>query len=415
MLAQRDRIFQNLQGHESPDLKAAQRRGDWKDISELTRKGREWIHEQVKISGLRGRGGAGFPTATKWAMIPEAHDERPHYLIINADEGEPGSCKDRIILRHEPHKIIEGALLAGIAIRARIGYVYIRGEYAQEADILQRAIDEAMQANLIGEQAGFYLYIHRGAGAYICGEETALLESLEGRKGLPRIKPPYPTQVGLYGCSTVINNVETLAVIPTILRRGGHWFSNLGRPNNAGTKIFCLSGHVNKPCLVEETLGVPLRDLIEIHAGGVQGSWDNLKAVIPGGASTPLLPKPICDTVLMDFDSLAQVGSALGTGGIIVMNQQTDIIRALATLARFYWRESCGQCTPCREGTGWIHRLLEHLATGQGHQKDLDTLVYLTSQINGHTLCAFGDAAAACIQGLIRHFSSDLQSHIKKD
>ena len=333
----------------------------------------------------------------------------PHYLVVNADESEPGTCKDRDILRHEPHKLIEGALLAGRAMGARVGYVYIRGEFIHERECLQRAIQQSYSAGLLGKNAArsnwdFDLHIHHGAGAYICGEETALLESLEGKKGQPRLKPPFPANIGLYGVPTTINNVETIAVVPEILRRGASWFADLGRPNNSGVKIFCISGHVKYPCNVEEEMGISLRELIETHAGGVRGGWDNLLAIIPGGSSVPLLPAQDCAKMRMDFDSLKEAGSGLGTAAVIVMDKSTDIIRAIARLSAFYKHESCGQCTPCREGTGWMWRVMERLAQGKGSSAEIDTLLDVTKQVEGHTICALGDAAAWPIQGLIRHF-----------
>ncbi len=296
MLKDTDRIFKNLYNDNGFDIVSSQRRDDWKDTKELCNKGREWIINEIKNSELRGRGGAGFPTGLKWSFAPKEVGSRPHYLVINADESEPGTCKDRDILRFEPHKLIEGCLIASYAVNAHVCYVYIRGEYFNEGKNLQIAIDEAYEKNLIGKNASgtgwdLDIYIHYGAGAYICGEETALLESLEGKKGLPRLKPPFPALIGLYGCPTIINNVETIAVVPTILRKGAKWFTSLGKPKNTGTKIFCISGNVNKPCNVEEEMGIPLKELIEHHAGGVVGGWENLKAVIPGGSSMPLLPK----------------------------------------------------------------------------------------------------------------------------
>lgn len=419
MLRDQDRIFTNLKGIDSPFLKAAKARGDWDNTKSLMAKGREWIIEEVTQSCLRGRGGAGFSTGKKWSFMPKISDGRPSYLIINADESEPGTCKDRDILRYDPHKLIEGALLSAFAIGAHVAYIYIRGEYFREAEILQQAIDEAYAGGLLGKKAvksgwDFDLYLHRGAGAYICGEESALLESLEGRKGMPRIKPPFPAQMGLYGCPTTVNNVETIAVVPTILRRGGAWFATLGRPHNTGTKIFCISGHVNKPCNVEEAMGIPLKELVEKHAGGVRGGWHNLKAIIPGGSSVSLLPKTICDTVLMDFDSLSDVKSGLGTAGVIVMDQSTDVIKAIANLSRFYMHESCGQCTPCREGTGWMWRMMERLSQGQAQIQDIDLLEEVSHQIEGHTICAFGDTAAWPVQGLIRHFRKEMEERIRK-
>jgi NADH-quinone oxidoreductase subunit F len=418
MLRDADRIFTNLSGTDSPFLKEAKSRGDWDATKSLMGKGQEWIIEEISKSGLRGRGGAGFSTGKKWSFMPKVSDGRPSYLIINADESEPGTCKDRDILRFEPHKVIEGALLGAFAIKAHVAYIYIRGEYVREAEIIQKAIDEAYEAGLLGKGAAksgwdFDLFLHRGAGAYICGEESALMESLEGRKGMPRLKPPYPTVMGLYGCPTTINNVETIAVVPTILRRSAAWFSGLGRPNNTGTKIFCISGHVNKPCNVEEEMGIPLKDLIEKHAGDVRGGWKNLKAIIPGGSSVSLLPKSICETVSMDFDSLCDVKSGLGTAAVIVMDQSTDVIKAIANLSRFYMHESCGQCTPCREGTGWMWRMMERIANGKASIKDIDLLEEVAGQVENHTICALGDAAAWPVQGLIRHFRSEMEDRIR--
>ena len=416
MLNPKDRIFYNLHGQESWNLSQAQMRGDWDKTAQLIKKGHAWIIQEVKDSGLRGRGGAGFPTGLKWSFMPPV-DDRPRYLVVNADESEPGTCKDRDILRHEPQKLIEGCLLSAFAISAHVGYIYVRGEFYREAERLQQAIDEAYAAGLLGKNAAgsgwdFDLYVHRGAGAYICGEETALLESLEGRKGQPRLKPPFPAVVGLWGYPTIINNVETIAVVPTILRRSGAWFAGIGKANNTGTKIFCISGHVNTPCNVEEAMGIPLKELIEKHAGGVRGGWDNLLAIIPGGSSVPLLPKEICETVTMDFDSLRSVQSGLGTAAVIVMDRSTDIVKAIARLSKFYMHESCGQCTPCREGTGWMWRVLERMAIGNAKVSDIDDLLDVSRQIEGHTICALGDAAAWPVQGLIRHFRPEIERRI---
>lgn len=417
MLKPEDRIFTNLYGQESWQLAAAKKRGDWSNTKEFITKGREWLIDQVKASGLRGRGGAGFSTGMKWSFMPK-NDNSPHYLIINADESEPGTCKDRDILRHEPHKLIEGALLAGCAIGANTGYIYVRGEFYNEASELSKAIEEAYDAGLLGKNAAksgwdFDLYVHRGAGAYICGEESALMESLEGRPGKPRLKPPFPAQSGLYGMPTTINNVESIAVVPTILRRGPEWFTSIGRENNAGTKIFCISGHVNTPCNIEEAMSIPLKELIEKHAGGVRGGWHNLKAIIPGGSSVPLIPKDICDDVLMDFDALREVQSGLGTAAVIVMDQSTDIIKAIARLSKFYMHESCGQCSPCREGTGWMYRMMTNLVKGKAQVSDIDLLENVSKQVEGHTICALGDAAAWPIQGLIRHFKHEIIERIQ--
>ena len=417
MLADQDRIFSNIYGWSSASLAEAKKRGDWARTAGLMKKGPDAVIEAVKASGLRGRGGAGFPTGLKWSFMPKEVKDRPHYLVVNADESEPGTCKDRDILRHEPHKLIEGCLLAGFAMRANTGYIYIRGEFVNEAIALQKAIDEAYADGLLGKNAAksgwdFDLYVHRGAGAYICGEETALLESLEGRKGQPRLKPPFPAGVGLYGCPTTVNNVETIAVVPTILRRGADWFAGLGREGNTGSKLFCISGHVNNPCNVEEEMGIPLRELIEKHAGGVRGGWDNLLAVIPGGSSTPLMPKHICDDMLMDFDSLKNAGTGLGTAGIIVMDKSTDIVQAIARISYFYKHESCGQCTPCREGTGWMYRMMDRLVRGDAETDEIDVLHDVTKQVEGHTICALGDAAAWPIQGLIKHFRPEIEERI---
>lgn len=417
MLADKDRIFTNLYGHQSPGIEAAMKRGDWDGTKELIEKGRDWIIGEMKESGLRGRGGAGFPTGLKWSFMPKESDGRPSYLVVNADEGEPGTCKDRDMMRHDPHKLIEGCLIAGFAMNAVAAYIYIRGEFYREAEALETAIEEARAKGFLGKDAcgtgyAFDVYVHRGAGAYICGEETALIESLEGKKGQPRLKPPFPANVGVWGCPTTVNNVESIAVAPTILRRGGSWFAGLGRPNNTGTKVFCISGHVNNPCNVEEEMGIPLKELIEKHAGGVRGGWDNLLAVIPGGSSVPVLPKEICDTVLMDFDSLRDVQSGLGTAAVIVMDKSTDIVKAIARLSEFYKHESCGQCTPCREGTGWMWRVMERLVEGHAEKSEIDMLLEVTKQVEGHTICALGDAAAWPIQGLMRHFRPEVEARI---
>jgi NADH-quinone oxidoreductase subunit F len=418
MLSDKDRIFTNLYGAHDWHLAGARARGAWDNTKAILDKGPDGIIDEMKKSGLRGRGGAGFPTGLKWSFMPKEVKDRPHYLIVNADESEPGTCKDRDILRHDPHLFIEGCLVAGFAMRANAGYIYVRGEFYNEAQNLMVAIREAYEAGLLGKNAcgsgwDFDLYVHRGAGAYICGEETALLESLEGKKGMPRLKPPFPAGSGLYGCPSTVNNVESIAVAPTILRRGAAWFAGIGRPNNTGTKLFCISGHVNKPCNVEEEMGIPLRELIDRHAGGVRGGWDNLLAVIPGGASVPLLPKSICDTVLMDFDSLRDQKSGLGTAAVIVMDKSTDIVKAIARLSYFYKHESCGQCTPCREGTGWMWRVMERMVTGNARLEEIDALEDVTKQVEGHTICALGDAAAWPIQGLIRHFRPEMERRIR--
>lgn len=419
MLQDKDRIFTNLYGFQDFGLKGAQARGNWDGTKGLIEKGRDWIIDEMKSSGMRGRGGAGFPTGLKWSFMPKESDGRPSYLVVNADEGEPGTCKDREIMRNDPHTLIEGCLLASFAMNAHAAYIYIRGEFYHEASNLQIAIDQAYEAGLVGKNAcgsgwDFDIYLHLGAGAYICGEETALIESLEGKKGQPRLKPPFPANAGLYGCPTTVNNVESIAAVPTILRRGGSWFSSFGRENNHGTKLFAISGHVEKPCTVEEAMSIPLRELIEKHCGGVRGGWDNLLAVIPGGSSVPLMPKDVCDDVLMDFDGLREVGSGLGTAAVIVMDKSTDIVYAIARLSEFYKHESCGQCTPCREGTGWMMRMMTRMVRGEATLDEIDLLWDVTKQVEGHTICALGDAAAWPIQGLIRHFRPEMERRIKE-
>tara|TARA_A100001011_G_scaffold27405_1_gene26825 strand:- start:1598 stop:2869 length:1272 start_codon:yes stop_codon:yes gene_type:complete len=418
MLKAKDKIFTNLFGDQSYSLREALSRGDWDQTSDFIKKGSDWIIDEVKKSELRGRGGAGFPTGLKWSFMPKDVNKN-NYLVVNADESEPGTCKDRDMIRNEPHKLLEGCLLAGFAMNSHDCYIYIRGEYFNESVVLQKAIDEAYEAGLIGKNAcnsgwDFNIYLHRGAGAYICGEETALLESLEGKKGQPRLKPPFPANKGLYGSPTTVNNVETIAVVPTVLRRGGSWFSSLGKTKNTGTKVFCISGHVNTPCNIEEEMGIPLKELIEKHAGGVRGGWNNLKAIIPGGSSVPMIPKSVCDSVSMDFDSLSSVKSGLGTAAVIVMDQSTDLVKAIARISRFYKHESCGQCTPCREGTGWMWRMMEKIAAGEASPGEIDRLLDVTKQVEGHTICALGDAAAWPIQGLFRHFRDEIEEQLIK-
>ena len=416
MLQDKDRIFTNLYGLHDWGLEGARARGAWDGTKAMLEKGRDWIINEVKASGLRGRGGAGFPTGLKWSFMPKQSDGRPQYLVVNADESEPGTCKDREIMRHDPHLLVEGCLIAAFAMNANHCYIYIRGEFIRERERLQAAVDQAYEARLIGKDNvhgfPFDVVVHHGAGAYICGEETALLESLEGKKGQPRLKPPFPANVGLYGCPTTVNNVESIAVVPDILRRGAAWFAGIGRPNNTGTKLFCISGHVQKPCTVEEAMGIPLRELVDTHAGGVLGGWDNLLAVIPGGSSMPLIPANECDHLLMDFDGCREHKSALGTAAVIVMDRSTDIIRAMARISYFYKHESCGQCTPCREGMGWMWRVLTRMAEGRAHKREIDMLMEVTTQIEGHTICAFGDGAAWPVQGLLRHFRPEIERRI---
>lgn len=418
MLNDSDRIFTNLYGMRERTLEGARARGHWDGTAALLAKGPEWIVEEIKNSGLRGRGGAGFPTGLKWSFMPKGDDGRPRYLVVNADESEPGTCKDREIMRHDPHTLVEGCLVASFAMGAHACYIYIRGEYIREREALQAAIDEAYAAGLVGPNAcgsgwDFDLFVHHGAGAYICGEETALLESLEGKKGMPRMKPPFPAGAGLYGCPTTVNNVESIAVAPTILRRGAEWFAGFGRPNNTGTKVFAVSGHVNNPCVVEESMSIGFEELIERHCGGIRGGWSNLKAVIPGGSSVPCVRGERMREAVMDFDALREVGSSLGTAAVIVMDGSTDVIKAIWRLSKFYKHESCGQCTPCREGTGWMMRVMDRLVRGDAEIEEIDMLDDVTRQVEGHTICALGDAAAWPIQGLIRNFRDEIEDRIR--
>ncbi|HZD61434.1 MAG TPA: NADH-quinone oxidoreductase subunit NuoF [Xanthobacteraceae bacterium] len=416
MLEDKDRVFTNLYGQHDWGLAGARARGAWDGTKAILEKGRDGVINEVKASGLRGRGGAGFPTGLKWSFMPKQSDGRPHYLVVNADESEPGTCKDREIMRHDPHLLVEGSLIAGFAMRAHTCFIYIRGEFVRERERLQAAVDQAYEANLIGKNNvhgfPFDIIVNHGAGAYICGEETALLESLEGKKGQPRLKPPFPANVGLYGSPTTVNNVESIAVVPDIMRRGAHWFAGIGRPNNTGTKLFCISGHVERPCTVEDAMGVPLHELLDTHCGGVRGGWSNLLAVIPGGSSMPLIPAHQCEHLLMDFDGCREFKSALGTAAVIVMDTSTDIVRAMARISYFYKHESCGQCTPCREGMGWMWRVLNRMAEGRAHKREIDMLMEVTTQIEGHTICAFGDGAAWPVQGLLRHFRGEIERRI---
>ena len=417
MLNKKDRIFNNLYGLKGNGLKTAFKLGDWSESKEIIAKGKDWILKQVKDSGLRGRGGAGFPSGLKWSFMPAKTEYKPNYLVVNADESEPGTCKDREIIRNEPFKLLEGILYASIAMEVHTAYIYIRGEFYNEYLNLQRAIDECYANKLLGRNVlksghDLDIYVHRGAGAYICGEESALIESLEGKKGQPRLKPPFPANVGLYGCPTTVSNVETVAVVPAILKRGASWFAGLGNENNTGTKLFCISGHVNNPCTVEEEMGVNLKELIEKHCGGVLGGWKNLKAVVPGGSSTPLVPASLCNNLAMDFDSLKAVKSGLGTAAVIVMDKSTDLIEAITRFSRFYNHESCGQCTPCREGTGWILKIMRKLCKGTASIQDIDKLEDICSQVENHTICALGDAAAWPVQALIRHYRKDIEKRI---
>ncbi|WP_421931525.1 NADH-quinone oxidoreductase subunit NuoF [Phenylobacterium sp.] len=416
ILEDKDRIFTNIYGLQDWGLEGAKARGCWNATREMLEQSHEWVCEQIRESGLRGRGGGGFVTGFKWTLMPQQLSERPHYLVVNADESEPGACKDREIIRNDPHLLIEGCMIASYAIRAHTAYIYIRGEYVAERERLEAAIKQAYAAKLIGKNNvngwDFDLHVTHGGGAYICGDETALMESLEGKKGQPRLKPPFPAGAGIYGCPTTINNVESIAVVGTILRRGAGWFAGFGRPKNAGTKLMAASGHVNKPSVVEEAMSIPMRQLIEEHFGGVRGGWGKLKAVIPGGVSMPMITREQAETVLMDFDDLPRVQSRLGTATMILFDEDTDLIRVIARVSRFFKHESCGQCTPCREGTGWMWRVMERMVTGEAEMREIDLLLDVASQVEGHTICGLGDAAAWPIQGLFRNFRHEVEERI---
>jgi NADH-quinone oxidoreductase subunit F len=417
-LKKSDLCFPNLDGSGDWSIKGYEKRGGYKGLDKILKTDPKDIIEKMKASALRGRGGAGFPTGLKWSFMPPA-GERPNYLVCNADEGEPGTCKDRDILRYDPHTLVEGMIVGCYTLGAKAGYIYVRGEYYDESSRMQKAIDEAYAAgylgkNIMGTGVDVDVYLHMGAGAYICGEETALLESLEGKKGQPRLKPPFPAQFGLYGCPTTVNNVETIAQVPVVLKKGVKWWTQFGRENNHGTKIFSISGSVNNPCNVEAPMSIPLKELIEEYAGGVIGGWDNLQAVIPGGSSTPMLSKEQCEDVLMDFDALRAEGTGLGTAAVIVMNKDVDLLRVMTRISGFYKHESCGQCTPCREGVGWVYRLMERLSRGEGTLAELDQLYDMTKRIEGRTICAFADGAMWPVQGTLKHFRHLFEEKIKK-
>ena len=373
------------------------------------------IIAEVKASGLRGRGGAGFPTGLKWSFIPR-HFEGTKYVVCNTDEGEPGTYKDRDILRYNPHSVIEGMIICAYTLGIQVGYNYIHGEIWAEYELFERALDEARAAgflgqNILGTDFHFELYAHHGYGAYICGEETALLESIEGKKGQPRFKPPFPASYGLYGRPTVINNTETFANIPYIVRNGGQKFMELGKPNNGGTKLFSVTGAVNKPGNFEVPLGLPFTELLQM-AGGMRAGR-TLKACIPGGSSVPLLPAAVMMECTMDYDSLAKAGSMLGAGSVILIDDSVCMVRALERLSYFYFEESCGQCTPCREGAGWLYRVVHRIAQGQGRLEDLDLLIDVSKNIGGRTICGLGDAAATPVQSFIKHFRSEFEHFIE--
>lgn len=370
--------------------------------------------EEIKLSNLRGRGGAGFPTGLKWTFMPR-NTPGQKYIVCNSDEGEPGTCKDRDILRFNPHQLIEGMAIAGYCTGSSVAYNYIRGEFYEPIERFEGALREAYDAGLLGRDIqgsgiDFDLYTHLGAGAYICGEETALLESIEGKKGQPRYKPPFPAQSGLYGRPTTINNTESLASVPVILERGGQWFLDLGRPNNGGLKLFSITGHVNRPCNVEVPMGTPFRDLLAM-AGGVKDGRA-LKAVIPGGSSVPVVPGDIMMETDMDYDSIAKIGSMLGSGAVIVIAEGTCMVKVLSNLSHFYMHESCGQCTPCREGTGWLARVVGRIAAGAGRPQDLELLESVAGRIGGRTICALGDAAAMPVQSFLKHYRHEFEQLI---
>lgn len=415
-----DRCFPNLEGKGDWSIKGYMKRGGYKGLKELLKTAPGEHIEKLKQSALRGRGGAGFATGMKWSFMPKPEvSGKNHYLVCNADEGEPGTCKDRDILRFDPHTLVEGMIVGCYTLGAKAGYIYVRGEYYDESSRLNQAIKEAYEAgylgkNILGTKVDVDIYVHLGAGAYICGEETALLESLEGKKGQPRLKPPFPAGFGLYGCPTTINNVETIAQVPPILKHPLEWWTRWGRPNNHGTKIYSISGSVNKPCNVEAPMSIPLRELIDEYAGGVIGGWDNLQAIIPGGSSTPLLTKELAEQAIMDFDGLKPLGSSLGTAAIVVMNKDVDVLRVMTRISSFYKHESCGQCTPCREGVGWVHRLMSRLAAGEGTVDELDQLYAITKKIEGRTICAFADGAMWPVQGTLKHFRHLFEERVRK-
>ncbi|WP_324778503.1 NADH-quinone oxidoreductase subunit NuoF [Thiobacillus sedimenti] len=373
------------------------------------------IIAELKTSALRGRGGAGFPTGLKWSFMPRAFPG-DKYIVCNSDEGEPGTFKDRDILRYNPHQLIEGMAIAGYVLGAKVGYNYIHGEIFEIYEVFERALAEAREAGYLGDHLfgtdfSFQLHAHHGYGAYICGEETALLESIEGKKGQPRFKPPFPASFGLYGKPTTINNTETLASVPWIVQHGGQAFLELGKPNNGGPKLFSVSGHVNKPGNYEVPLGTPFSELLDM-AGGVRNGH-KLKAVIPGGSSAPVLPGSVMMDCTMDFDSIAKAGSMLGSGAVIVMDETVCMVRALERLSYFYFEESCGQCTPCREGTGWMYRIIHRIEHGEGRPEDLELLNSVASHIGGHTICALGDAAAMPVQSFLKHFGNEFAYHVE--
>ena len=410
-------LLKNLHRSDSASLAAYEQSGGYLALRRAL-KGMtpEQVTEEVKASGLRGRGGAGFPTGMKWGFMPKRPG--PKYLVLNADESEPGTFKDRLLMERDPHLVIEGFLISCYAVGCRHGFIYIRGEFVRPYQILLEAVREARAKgyagkNILGSGFDCEITIYRGGGAYICGEETALLESLEGKHGHPRLKPPFPAQVGLYGCPTSVNNVETIANVPLIVEMGAEWYARIGRPENTGPKLYCVSGHVRKPGVYEFPLGIPLRELIYEHAGGMLREGHPLKAVVPGGSSVPVLRADQVD-VLMDFESLSAAGSLLGSAGVIVMDDTVCMVDALLNLARFYSHESCGQCTPCREGTGWYVQILERLERGEGKTSDLDLLCDLSDRIQGNTICPPGDAVAMPVRSYVTAFREEFEHHVTR-
>jgi len=415
MLHDKDRIFKNLYGRHDWGLEGARARGAWDGTKAILEKGRDAIIAEVKASGLRGRGGAGFPTGLKWSFMPKQVGERPHYLVVNADESEPGTCKDREIMRHDPHLLVEGCLIASFAMGAHACYIYVRGEFIRERERLEAAVDQAYEARLIGKNNvngwDFDIYVHHGAGAYICGEETGLIESLEGKRGHPRQKPPFPAVQGLYGCPTVVNNVETLANLPHIFNRGADWFKSIGsNEKNTGPKLYCVSGHINKPAVVERELGIPLMELVNDVCGGIRNG-NKLKGIIPGGSSVPILRPEECD-VRMDFDSLAAKGTLLGSCGVMVLDETACIVRLALRTARFYAEETCGQCTQCREGTWWMEQVLHRIEHGQGKMEDLRMILDMCSNMKGVTICVLSDACAMPVEAMINKYREEFEYHI---
>lgn len=417
MLQEKDKIFNNLYGLKGKGIKVAESLGDWQNTKDILQKGRDWIIDELKTSALSGRGGAGFYTGLKWSFL-NINDAREKYLVVNADEGEPGTCKDREIMRHDPHKLLEGVAIACFTLGAKVAYIYLRGEYTEAKNVLEEAIKEAKERGYLGNNAfGVFdveVYIHMGAGAYICGEETALLESLEGKPGKPRNKPPFPANFGLYGKPTVVNNVESIASVPTILKRGARWFNSLGKGATKGSRLFAISGMVNYPCVFEEELGLPVKNLIQEYANGVIGGWDNLQAVIPGGISAQILNKSVCEDIIMDPENLRSVGSTIGTGCMIVFDKSINLFEIFKIITKFYMHESCGQCTPCREGAGWVYRILKKICEGEGTKQDVELLKSVMNGISGNTICGLGDAIGMAAGGFLKSFYKEIIDNLTK-